>query len=148
MVGKNSFKLFEDPLFNPLYQQAQQRFHHTLAQMGADPALRFQLEGSVNITDVGGYNQHHGHAQNMLSGCYYVRVPEHSGGIEFHEPRLGAKYSPFQPKSLYGSQSLVVQPQEGQLIIFPCWLEHSVQENLSSQSRYSIPMNLKPRQLV
>lgn len=142
---KGDFKLFDDPLFAPLAQAVRGCINQALKAMGAQAQQRqFSLEGSINITDPQGYNRVHGHAQNLLSGCYYLNVPEHSGGIEFHEPRLGAKYSPLQPMGVFGSQAIVLQPKAGQLILFPSWLEHAVQENQSNQSRYSIPINAKP----
>jgi hypothetical protein len=48
------------------------------------------------------------------------------------------------PLGAQGSELHLIYPKAGQLILFPSWLEHAVQENQSNQSRYSIPINTKP----
>lgn len=138
---KADFKVFENPIFDPLNQVAKGCFEHVFQQESVVNLQPFKLHGSVNITDPGGFNMQHGHAGALYSGCYYVRVPENSGDITFHDPRPGAVYSPLKSKQSFGSLQVLFTPQEGQLVLFPSWLEHSVQPNDSDVSRISIPIN-------
>src|SRR6185312_3214586 len=56
--------------------------------MSAPP--EFKLRSWVNMHDKGGFNFPHMHEGCLISGCFYLRVPEGSGGLMFRDPRPGA----------------------------------------------------------
>lgn len=125
----------------PLLQQATSCFREVLQESGASENIPFQLNGSVNWSEKYSFNTQHGHAQCLLSGVYYLTVPERSGDILFHEPRAGAKYSPLRTDSVLSSDPVAITPKPGELYIFPAWLEHSVGQSHSDEDRISIPIN-------
>ena len=67
----------------------------------------------------------HDDFDELLSGVYYVHVPEGSGRL-----RLGE-----------GEAALVVDPEPGAMVFFPPDLMHEVETNVSDQTRLSIGMN-------
>lgn len=60
----------------------------------------------------------HDHHSAGVCGVFYASVPEGAGGIEFADPR-GSRF-PF-----YGNE-ITINPQAGDLILFPSWLLHQV----------------------
>ena len=103
----------------------------------------------VNINGRGAYNRRHTHADgiNLLSGVYYVTVPENSGNIVFFDPRAVMVHS-FADMRYYGlngstgSHEYKIKPEEDKLLLFPCWLEHHVEANNTNEDRISISFNL------
>ena len=68
----------------------------------------------------------HNDDDELLSGVYYVKVPEHSGELVLYQ----------------GNTSYGIQPEEGKLVLFSSSTEHEVTRNDSQEMRLSIGMNL------
>jgi uncharacterized protein (TIGR02466 family) len=86
----------------------------------------------------------HNHPNCVLSGVYYVKAPENCGGIFFKDPRdVAHMFSPaiaeITPWTL---QKLTYRATEGKMIIFPSWLNHGVEPNLSDEERICISFNI------
>jgi hypothetical protein len=80
-------------------------------------------------------------ANVLLSGCYYLKVPDRAGPIVFKEPRPGPNLAGLVGQGVNCMGDVKLKPKEGQLIIFPNWLEHYVEINESEDQRASIAMN-------
>jgi uncharacterized protein (TIGR02466 family) len=147
--GWNSNKeIFKDEVYAPLKTFANSAFAEAFRQMKPMNDFKFRLEAWANVHDHGGFNQAHFHRNTLLSGCYYLTVPGGAGPIVFKEPRPGANLSGFSGKGINCCDDFKFQPKEGQLIIFPNWLEHYVEINASEASRASIAMNAIPVAVV
>lgn len=140
--GWNSNRqVFADPLFEPLLKAAQQAFIYALKQTDPEKNLRFGLEAWANINDPGGYNIFHVHQNVLLSGCFYLNVPNGAGNITFRDPRPGVVLSPFEGAGVNANQTYRIAPSPGLLVLFPNWLEHAVETHEGLTPRISIPMN-------
>ena len=106
---------------------------------------------SININNMwaiintgGSANLRHQHGNSTISGAYYVRAPENSGDIIFYDPRPAPVYT--YPKALnpnlLNAQVNGISPKEGALVLFPSYLDHSVNENLSNEERIVISFNI------
>ena len=106
---------------------------------------------SININNMwaiintgGSANLRHQHGNSTISGAYYVRAPKNSGDIVFYDPRPAPVYT--YPKALnpnlLNAQVNGISPKEGALVLFPSYLDHSVNENLSSEERIVISFNI------
>ena len=97
------------------------------------------------INTGGAANLRHQHGNSTISGAYYVRAPKNSGDIVFYDPRPAPVYS--HPNvtnpNLLNAQINGVSPKEGALVLFPSFLDHSVNENLSNNERIVISFNIK-----
>ena len=85
------------------------------------------------INTGGSANLRHQHGNSTISGAYYVRAPINCGDIVFYDPRPAPVYfHPIvsTPNSL-NTQINSLTPTEGSLFLFPGYLQHSVNENLS-----------------
>lgn len=97
------------------------------------------------INTGGSANLRHQHGNSTISGAYYVRAPENSGDIIFYDPRPAPVYShpnAISPNSL-NAEVNGVSPREGALVLFPSYLDHSVNENKTSQERIVISFNIR-----
>ncbi len=98
------------------------------------------------IINIGGAsNSRHHHGNNDISAAYYVRAPKKCGEIVFYDPRPAPVFS--HPKSnktnVLNAMVNSVNPVEGGLILFPSYLDHSVNPNLSNEERIVISFNIK-----
>lgn len=99
----------------------------------------------ANINEKYAYNQPHTHPNALLSGAYYVQVPEgNPGPFILMDPRsqpwvMQPEYREQHPGN---AQIQQIPPEEGRLIMFPSWLEHSVGQNLSDGRRISLSFNI------
>jgi uncharacterized protein (TIGR02466 family) len=104
----------------------------------------FFQEMWLNKNGPGDFNKAHVHPNSLLSGAYYAKVPEGSGNIEFYDPvreRVMCTF-PVKERTRINSQAMEYQGKEGLLLIFPGWLQHSVQPNRSEDFRVSISFNM------
>jgi uncharacterized protein (TIGR02466 family) len=104
----------------------------------------------MNKNGGGDFNKAHIHPNAILSGAYYVKTPEGSGNIEFYDPvpaRLMNVY-PVKKRKPINLQAVEYKAGEGQLLIFPSWLQHAVQPNRSKDYRVSISFNIGYKPIV
>lgn len=108
----------------------------------------------VNINPQYAFNRHHTHPHALWSGVYYVQTPENCGLIYFTDPRpqahiLTPYYNPRRRRADTWDE-VHYQPVEGRIIVFPAWLVHAVQPNLSREpgragDRISVSFNFYQR---
>ena len=90
------------------------------------------------------FNVEHIHANCYLSAAYYVKVPKNSGKFQIHNPnhvsrnRFPIISRPTELNILKAS----LEVQEGELLIFPSYLPHSVGKNESEEDRIVVSFNL------
>ena len=97
------------------------------------------------IVNTGGStNSRHQHGNSTLSGAYYVRAPKNCGDIVFYDPRPAPvfSYPTAVSSNLLNAQVNSITPKEGALILFPSYVDHSVNENLSNSERIVISFNI------
>ena len=96
------------------------------------------------INKKGAMNQKHHHSNSDLSAAYYVTAKEGCGDIIFYDPRPAKVYKhPIANKpNLLNANNNGVKPEPGMLILFPSYLEHSVNPNTSNHERIVISFNI------
>ena len=89
-------------------------------------------------------NTGHIHANSLISSAYYVSVNNNSGKIIFDDPRPGAtiKKAPYTSVGEWNQGNVTVEPKNGLLVMFPSYLVHHVQPNMSDEERVIISFNL------
>ena len=105
-----------------------------------------KIDNMWAIINIGGSaNLRHQHGNSTISGAYYVRAPENCGDIVFYDPRPAAVYShpTVTNPNLLNAQVNGIKPKEGALVLFPSYLDHSVNENLSNNERIVISFNIQ-----
>ncbi len=90
------------------------------------------------------WNQKHHHSNSDLSAAYYVAAHDNCGDIVFYDPRPAPVHNHPLSKSPNNLNATVnsIKPEPGMLVLFPSYLEHSVNPNLSDKERIVISFNI------
>lgn len=107
--------------------------------------MDYEITGCwATVLAPGASHKLHSHPNNFLSGVYYVRTGEGADTINFHDPRKQASVirPPVTELTAQNTDQVVVRVPEGTLLLFPSYLEHSVDANGSADERVSISFNL------
>lgn len=98
----------------------------------------------ANVNAPGAGHRVHSHPNNYLSGTYYVRVKEGADVVNFHDPRpqTGILRPLIRELTADNADQVAVKVRDGDLLMFPAWLQHSVDPNRSGRIRISIAFNL------
>ena len=98
----------------------------------------------ANVLAPGRAHRMHSHPNNFLSGVYYVKTQAGADTVNFHDPRpqTGVIRPPVTELTADNTDQVVVQVRDGTLLLFPAWLEHSVDANRSAGERISVSFNL------
>jgi uncharacterized protein (TIGR02466 family) len=97
------------------------------------PKLKMvSMWGNINYNrDFNGAHTHEG----ILSGVFYLEVPDNSGSLIFCNPAVRSYDSVFRNKDY------MVKPEKFACIFFPSWLEHYVEPSRSENRRISLSFN-------
>ena len=105
----------------------------------------FEITGCwATVLAQGAAHRSHSHPNNFLSGVYYVRADAGADRINFHDPRRQAAVirPPVVELTAENTDQVVVRVHRGTLLIFPSWLEHSVDANPNQAERISVSFNV------
>jgi uncharacterized protein (TIGR02466 family) len=113
------------------------------------PNITFKLLTSWAVKmEEGNWGHKHSHPNSVLSGVVYIETPPNCGDITFYKNHnnifpeaLTVEY--LQWNSL-NSKAWTYSPREGDILIFPSNLEHSMNTNTSNSDRYSLSFNFFP----
>lgn len=91
-------------------------------------------------------NNYHCHPDNKVSGVFYVSSPKNCGNIIFKNDSPIEIFLKDTDKNKqynnYNSTAWYLPPLENYLYLFPSWLYHHVEPNLSKQPRISFSFNV------
>jgi uncharacterized protein (TIGR02466 family) len=97
----------------------------------------------ANVNPKYASNKIHDHANCLFSGVYYVKTPPDCGNLMFYDPRSARTF--YKPNvsnfTAFTADAVAHQAEAGLLLIFPSWLRHGVDPNLSDEDRVSISFN-------
>ena len=98
----------------------------------------------ANVLAKGAAHKAHSHPNNFLSGVYYLRTHPGTDTLNFHDPRnqTGIIRPPVVELTSENTDQVVVSVKNGTLLIFPSYLQHSVDANMSGEERISISFNI------
>jgi uncharacterized protein (TIGR02466 family) len=98
----------------------------------------------VNVLPEGGSHSGHIHTNSVISGTFYVTVPDGAGPIVFEDPRYpimmaAPARNASAPQELKSHVPLA--PKAGTLLLWESWLRHEVPLNRAPGERISISFN-------
>ena len=94
-----------------------------------------------NINPPLGSNKMHIHPGGAFSGVYVIQKPKDSGNLILYDPKV-QQFPLREPRNKTRRDSIELDMQEGEIIIFPAWLQHSVTMNKSKEERVTMSFNL------
>ena len=89
-------------------------------------------------------NSEHIHG-DVFSGVFYLKAPEESGKLVLQNPAINRMWSGCalaSQKNEFTGESIRIEPIEGNIILFPSYLPHSVETNNHDEARIAISFNL------
>ena len=94
----------------------------------------------VNHQDKYQFQEYHDHRERIISGIYYIDVPEGTPGIMMKTP-LKANFDDlfFNEDSCQEVNHLKIET--GDLLLFPSWLDHGVKANMTDNARINMAFN-------
>jgi uncharacterized protein (TIGR02466 family) len=92
----------------------------------------------------GAAHKMHQHPNNFLSCVYYVRTHPGADTINFHDPRnqTGIIRPPVVELTAENTDQVIVRVKNGTMLVFPAYLQHSVDASASEDERISISFNI------
>ena len=112
----------------------------------------------ANINYRYAYNRYHEHSNCLWAGIYYVQSPSNCGNTMFHKEWARYQnitkpvFQQFPPvHHSYQWDSVFFKPIEGRLILFPSWIGHQVEQNLTDlegQDGYRISISFNVKQVI
>tara|TARA_B100000579_G_scaffold374082_1_gene338091 strand:+ start:263 stop:835 length:573 start_codon:yes stop_codon:yes gene_type:complete len=101
-----------------------------------------------NVNSFGSSNAPHVHPNSIWSGVYYIKTPEECGCLGFQNPNVVNNW--VFPQKIMTEKSdkmfknnIIMTPEKNVLYIFPGWLSHFVDANMSQEKRISLSFNTK-----
>lgn len=94
----------------------------------------------ANVNRKNNFNYPHFHPQSIFSGVYYPMATETTGDLVFKRPDIQEHYID-SADTEYTQKHFNISPKTGNLVIFPSYLNHFVEQNSSDSPRISIAMN-------
>jgi uncharacterized protein (TIGR02466 family) len=136
----SAIKQGDNEAFDQLVQTINKEIN-VCAEQAELPALGIQNIW-MNVNTPGSYNHLHNHAGSVLSGVYYVKATPEQGNL-FFERSDNAEYflPPVEKANYFNSTATTYKAITDAIYIFPGWMKHSVQPNLTKEDRISISFN-------
>ena len=96
------------------------------------------------INKKGNFNTEHIHPNSNLSAAYYVKAPKNCGDFKIGNPHSISrdKFPERESPTEYNRLVAKLSVEEGDLLIFPSYLPHSVLPNESDEDRIVISFNI------
>ena len=145
--------LIEDKRFIKVLENVDKAFQTVYEKNNYIDEIKVAVESMwINVNRPKDYNKSHIHPEVHWAFVYYIKVQEKSGDLVFEDPRIRRtmQTQAIFKKDYYNLSSAAIislTPQVVDLIIFPSYLEHFVEPNLSKEPRISISGNIILHQL-
>lgn len=131
--------LYREKAYQPLTDRINQAGQRISKQLGYHPDKHLRITTMWSIINApGSSNKAHIHPESHWSGVYYVQTPENAGDIEFTDPRTShvmnqPRFATKQKRSKENWTKVRFTPKAGKMLIFPSWLYHGVDPNMSDK---------------
>lgn len=89
-------------------------------------------------------NSEHVH-EEVFSGVFYLSIPDESGKLILKNPAINSMWKGCalaSQKNQFTGESIKIEPVEGNILLFPAYLPHSVETNNHDEERISISFNI------
>jgi len=129
--------LHKNPDYKRITERVMDHARHVASEMNYNKSKHLGIDSMWSIINgPGSFNRAHIHPGSVWSGVYYVAAPENCGDIEFTDPRTEnlikqASFVPNETRPREAWTKVRFTPRPGKMILFPSWLYHSVDPNLT-----------------
>jgi uncharacterized protein (TIGR02466 family) len=136
------------PVVAPLITHINFMLNDLHDELGYKKEYRLTLDNMwVNINGPKDFNVSHKHNKSWISGVYYIKCNQDSGDLRLATPVAAQEWDDptYAVETFNGFNSVNwrIPPEAGKIILFPSWLAHFVEPNLSQEERISIAFNVQ-----
>jgi uncharacterized protein (TIGR02466 family) len=131
------------PEFDGFKQWANERLNYAINKWQLAQLQYYPIQSWINRHDTGAYTSEHNHRGCAWSCAYYLKVPENSGRFLVRDP-MEYHWGNSRSHDLRGGIDDIWYPVEvktGDFLLFPPWLWHKTEKNLSNEPRYVMSIN-------
>ncbi len=148
--GYTSYASLDDlPVRDPAFADLKRLLDRQVAAFAAasfmDLPRKLRLNSLwVNILKPGGTHSGHIHPHSVVSGTFYVVVPEGAGGLKLEDPRLPLMMAAPTRTDDAPEESrpfVYMAPAPGRVFLWESWLRHEVPAGRGKSDRISISFN-------
>lgn len=108
--------------------------------IGVDRPYQYKIENSwMTLNPKDSYANIHTHGDSDIAGVYYYKTNGNDGDLMFDTPIKLMKHSYCFN---HYQHTLTHNPQVGQIVLFPGWLEHGTTTNTTNNDRVSLSFNI------
>ena len=139
--------IHKENVFAPFVDFVKESLTECFVDMGYVPEFEITAMWATKHNNAGGFHHRHVHGNTFLAGVYYLDGPENASGTNFYNPIhyhriiLPARI----PNSQQKFKGAVTVPwEEGNLVLFPAWLQHDTNQNFSDKYRTILSFNCMP----
>jgi uncharacterized protein (TIGR02466 family) len=131
----------------PLLTEITKCIRGFLELRGMDPKCYIEISSWLQLNQPGSLFNRHDHYGAIVSGVFYLEVPNNSGKLKFHTPLEARRATDVffdrirKEENQYTCYFVEYDPKVGELIMFESWLQHSVEINNSNQDRLAVSFN-------
>lgn len=100
----------------------------------------------VNILPPLSFHSSHIHPHSVVSGTFYLDLPEGASSLKLEDPRLAMMMAaPTRTKDAPEEllPHIFMKPEEGEIFLWESWLRHEVVQNMAEVERITISFNYR-----
>lgn len=134
-----------DPLFKPVADFVNEHSQIYWEALGYDVSMRPEVyEMWTNIYKQDSFIEMHNHSPIHMTASFYLKHPNNGGNIVFEHPNATLlKHQPYNFDQIrYTAFEQEVTVTSGTLVIFPGYMNHKTQPNMSTEDRIIIGSNV------
>lgn len=135
--------VLENPVMADLKNFIQFSVDHFMQSIEApyNPVKAYITQSWLNFTEPGEYHHRHEHPNSYLSGVLYINADPEKDKIYFYKSGYKRITIPTKNYNIFNSQSWWYNVGTCDLVIFPSYLTHMVEETESTNTRISLSFN-------
>jgi uncharacterized protein (TIGR02466 family) len=140
--------VWRDPAFAALQARLDRHVVRFARSLGLDLAGQKLIADSlwINVLEPGGAHAAHIHPRSVISGTFYVVIPDGASVIRFEDPRLPLMMAaPARKPTVRAALRtfMDVRPRPGMLLLWESFLRHEVPRNTARRPRISVSFNYR-----
>ena len=106
-----------------------------------NPVEAYLTQTWLNYTEKGEYHHKHAHPNSWISGCLYINADREQDKITFFKETYNRIDLPTENYNAFNSSSWWFSVGTGDIVLFPSYLTHMVEQTTSTDTRISIAFN-------
>jgi uncharacterized protein (TIGR02466 family) len=103
-------------------------------------SINYHIHSWLNVYDNSMSMQPHCHYNSLISGCYYVSMPDGDCG-GFYIPEHIEQREQYRARYNMKSEGVLYNPVENTILLFEPWMKHGVHPNKTDKPRISVAFN-------